>query len=60
MPDKLCSVCDRVIPLQRLALAPRARTCGGPWCEREHHLRQDRTAAKSRRARRRRRLTGGL
>ena len=57
--SKACSVCEKVIPVARLARSPRARTCGWQACHDEHHLRQDRAAAKRRRVRGRR-WNGGL
>ena len=53
---KPCSVCDSMNPLERLAVAPRAATCGGPGWERQHRLRQGRAAAARYRARRPRHL----
>ena len=59
--SKPCSVCGNMIAPLRLARSPRARTCGWQACHDEHHLRQDRAAAKLRRARGRRWTTrGGL
>ena len=56
---KACSVCGKMIDPVRLACSPRARTCGLQGCQEEHHLRQERAAAKGRR-RSRRRWSGGL
>ena len=59
--SKPCSVCRQTIAEARLARSPRARTCGRLGCQEEHHLRQERAAAKLRRARGRRWQTrGGL
>ena len=43
---KACSVCRQMIAPVRLARSPRARTCGLQGCQEEHHLRQERTAAR--------------
>ena len=56
---KACSVCRQMIAPVRLARSPRARTCGLQGCQEEHHLRQERAAARARR-RSRRRWNGGL
>ena len=56
---KACSVCGQMIALPRRSRSPRARTCGLQGCQEEHHLRQERAAAKARR-RGRRRWNGGL